>query len=174
MQRPRGAGAKKAMRFPGDPTETAESLVRGWSAGGPGAADPFLRAIRLLREAAAYHTRFDGGAAAAAFNESADLFEAVLTRIQDMEVTYDEAAALGPWARGTVKNKKTGLSTSARGTVRLSDLPLKPSGALAGLRSLRVTQLVEAGRAAEGKNAKDEGADDNEAWAQAQLDAWSE
>ncbi len=175
-QRLRGNGTQRAMRFPGDPTEVAESLVSAWSGGGPGDDDPFLRAIRHLREASAYHHRFGGDAAAAAFKESADLFEAILRRMQDMEVTYDEAAALGPWARGTVKNKKAGLHESARGTVRLSDLPLNPSDALAGLRSRRVTQLIEAERAksegeARAQNAK---SDEDEVWAQAQIHSMSQ
>lgn len=162
------------MRFPGDPSEVAAGLVSAWRDGGSSAADPLLGAVAYLRDASAYHKRFGQEAAATAFEEGAALFEAIITKIHDIEISYDEAAALGPWARGTIKNKKGALQPAARGTVRLADIPLKASESLAGLRALRAAHLIDADRARSEAEAQGAATGGDEAWAQAQIDAMSE
>lgn len=106
----------------------------------PKAVDPFRALSQYLRAQAAYHAATGDERYAKQAEHCAQLVESIVEGIRDAEVDYDEAAAISPWERGTLKNKKPELDriygAAARGKVKLGAIPLDPV-ASPGVHALR-------------------------------------
>lgn len=164
-------GMSDEMVHPEGMTALARRLVSEWSVGAAPNGDPLLRAIEYLRGAARYHDEFAAGGVAAAFRQSADLVETIIVLLQDVELQYDQAARVSTLARGTIKNQRASFRSSSRGTVRLSDLPLRPEGDLAGVRALRAGAATLVASSADPELSDDSQLDADDEWARRQLSA---
>lgn len=133
----------------------------------PKASDPFDALSQFLRAQAAYHRATGDERYAKQAEDHAQLFERVVQAIRDAELDFDDAAAISPLERGTLKNKKTELDrqfgAAGRGKVKLGAIPLDPV-ASPGVHAVRAADHLTVLKEAKTRSSPEERDDD--AWAQ--------
>lgn len=129
------------MHFSDEPNELARQAVAEWASGSGKGTDPFQRVASLLREGAQYHERLKETGMAELYGWFADFLESVTAEIRNVELDYDRAAEVSPYARGTIKNKKR-EGDGERGKVRVDALPLAPLR-YPGVRAVRIVDLMK-------------------------------
>jgi hypothetical protein len=127
--------------------------VAAWMEGESNLADPFEQFITFHRAEAAYLLKEHRDTVRSReIRRLVNRLEALIATIRESRLSYTQAAEVGTWSHGTIKNKaSSGDLDTVNGEVALHQIPISPDAS--GLHAWRFVQKVEDARQAERRTA---------------------